>query len=59
MGCRGLPTKFGKTEERSKAEENGYAERVVRSIKEVEVDLSEYLDFADVVSLNSRMTKAN
>lgn len=30
------------------AEENGYAERVVRTIKEEEVDLSEYQDFADV-----------
>ena len=30
-----------------KAEENGYAERVIRTIKEEEVDLSEYLDFND------------
>ena len=30
-----------------KAEENGYAERVIRTIKEEEVDLSEYLDFKD------------
>lgn len=30
-----------------KAEENGYAERVIRTIKEEEVDLSEYLDFTD------------
>ena len=30
-----------------KAEENGYAERVIRTIKEEEVDLSEYFDFAD------------
>jgi len=30
-----------------KAEENGYAERVIRTIKEEEVDLSEYVDFAD------------
>jgi len=30
-----------------KAEENGYAERVIRTIKEEKVDLSEYLDFAD------------
>lgn len=30
-----------------KAEENGYAERIIRTIKEEEVDLSEYLDFAD------------
>jgi len=30
-----------------KAEENGYAERVIRTIKEEEVDLSEYLDFSD------------
>ena len=30
-----------------KAEENGYAERVIRTIKEEEVDLSEYLNFND------------
>ena len=30
-----------------KAEENGYVERVIRTIKEEEVDLSEYLDFND------------
>ena len=30
-----------------KAEENGYAERVIRTIKEEEVDLAEYLDFKD------------
>jgi putative transposase len=30
-----------------KAEENGYAERVIRTIKEEEVDLSEYLNFAE------------
>jgi putative transposase len=30
-----------------KAEENGYVERFMRTIKEEEVDLSEYLDFAD------------
>ncbi len=30
-----------------KAEENGYAERVIRTIKEEEVYLSEYLDFYD------------
>ena len=30
-----------------KAEENGYAERFMRTIKEEEVDLSEYLDFWD------------
>jgi transposase InsO family protein len=30
-----------------KAEENGYAERVIRTIKEEEVDLAEYLDFSD------------
>lgn len=30
-----------------KAEENGYAERLMRTIKEEEVDLSEYLDFED------------
>jgi putative transposase len=30
-----------------KAEENGYAERLMRTIKEEEVDLSEYTDFTD------------
>jgi transposase InsO family protein len=30
-----------------KAEENGYAERLMRTIKEEEVDLSDYLDFRD------------
>jgi putative transposase len=30
-----------------KPEENGYAERLMRTIKEEEVDLSEYLDLAD------------
>ena len=30
-----------------KAEENGYAERLMRTIKEEEVDLSDYSDFAD------------
>jgi putative transposase len=30
-----------------RAEENGFAERVIRTIKEEEVDLSEYFDFAD------------
>ena len=30
-----------------KAEENGYAERFMRTIKEEEVDLSDYLDFGD------------
>jgi putative transposase len=30
-----------------KAEENGYAERLMRTIKEEEVDLSEYKDYAD------------
>ena len=33
-----------------KAEENGYAERVMRTIKEEEVDLSDYADFADALS---------
>ena len=32
-----------------KAEENGYAERVMRTIKEEEVDLSDYADFADAL----------
>jgi len=33
-----------------KAEENGFAERFMRTIKEEEVDLSEYRDFADAHS---------
>jgi transposase InsO family protein len=33
-----------------KPEENGYAERLIRTIKEEEVDLSEYNDFADARS---------
>jgi len=32
-----------------KAEENGYAERVIRTIKEEEMYLSKYVDFADAV----------
>lgn len=32
-----------------KAQENGYAERLIRTIKEEEVDLSEYLDFRDAL----------
>ena len=33
-----------------KSEENGYSERLIRTIKEEEVDLSEYNDFADTRS---------
>ena len=33
-----------------KAEENGYAERVMRTLKEEEVDLSDYADFADALA---------
>jgi putative transposase len=33
-----------------KAEENGYAERFMRTIKEEEVDLSEYRDFMDALN---------
>jgi len=33
-----------------KAEENGYAERFMRTLKEEEVDLTEYCDFADARS---------
>jgi putative transposase len=33
-----------------KAEENGYAERFMRTIKEEEVDLSEYFGFQDALS---------
>jgi putative transposase len=37
-----------------KAEENGYAERFMRTIKEEEVDLSDYQDFRDASSQISR-----
>lgn len=33
-----------------KAKENGYAERLMRTIKEEEVDLAEYLDFLDALN---------
>jgi putative transposase len=33
-----------------KPEENGYAERLMRTIREEEIDLSEYRDFADAYS---------
>jgi putative transposase len=33
-----------------KAEENAYAERLMRTVKEEEVDLSEYRDFVDTHS---------
>jgi transposase InsO family protein len=33
-----------------KAEENGYAERFIRTLKEEEVDLSEYFDYQDALS---------
>jgi putative transposase len=33
-----------------KADENGYAERLMRTIKEEEVDLSEYLNFMDALN---------
>jgi putative transposase len=33
-----------------KTEENGYAERCMRTIKDEEVDLSEYLDFVNARS---------
>lgn len=37
-----------------KAEENGYAERFMRTVKEEEVDLSDYQDFRDVTSQIAR-----
>ena len=37
-----------------KAEENGYAERLMRTIKEEEVDLSDYRDFNDAYSQMER-----
>jgi transposase InsO family protein len=37
-----------------KPEENGYAERLMRTIKGKEIDLSEYLDFADA---NARLRR--
>jgi putative transposase len=33
-----------------KPEENGYAEQLMRTIREEEIDLSEYRDFADAYS---------
>jgi transposase InsO family protein len=33
--------------DQGKAWQNGYAERLIRTIKEEEVDLSEYLDYHD------------
>jgi hypothetical protein len=30
-----------------KSEENGFAERLMRTVREEEIDLSEYHDFAD------------
>ena len=41
-----------------KAEENGYAERFMRTIKEEEVDLSDYQDFADAQNQIGRFIEA-
>jgi transposase InsO family protein len=41
-----------------KAEENGYAERLMRTIKEEEVDLSEYRDFQDAYQQIGRFITA-
>jgi transposase InsO family protein len=41
-----------------KAEENGYAERFMRTIKEEEVDLSDYRDFADAQNQIGRFIEA-
>jgi putative transposase len=41
-----------------KAEENGYAERLMRTIKEEEVDLSEYRDFKDAYQQIGRFVSA-
>lgn len=41
-----------------KAEENGYAERFMRTIKEEEVDLSEYQDFVDAYRQIGRFIEA-
>ncbi len=38
--------------------ENGFAERLMRTIKEEEVDLSEYLDYADAVRQLGRFLDA-
>jgi hypothetical protein len=38
-----------------KPEENGYAERLMRTIREEEVDLSEYRDFADAYGRVGRL----
>jgi transposase InsO family protein len=41
-----------------KAEENEYAQRFMRTIKEEEVDLSDYLDFAEAHSQIGRFIEA-
>ena len=41
-----------------KPEENGFAERLMRTIKEEEVDLSEYLDYADALRQLGRFLDA-
>ena len=35
--------------ETGEAWQNGYAERFIRTIKEEEVDLSDYLDYTDII----------
>ncbi len=42
-----------------KAAENGYAERLMRTIKEEEVDLSDYQDFADAYAQIGRFTASS
>ena len=41
-----------------KPEENGFAERLMRTIKEEEVDLTEYLDYADALRQLGRFLDA-
>jgi hypothetical protein len=38
-------------------EENGYAERLMRTIKEEEIDLSEYNNFANTVPRSDAFSK--
>jgi len=42
-------TRCGRAVFRAAVTENGYAERLTRTIKEEEVDLTEYEDFADAL----------
>jgi putative transposase len=47
--CGTAPVQRPRTTNVGEPEENGYAERLMRTIKEEEIDLSEYEDFADAL----------